>query len=64
MLKKITRLAKEAGETRVLRLLQVITNDDNKTNPKADVWYIFEPTLPITLSKVASLGLLASRPDV
>jgi hypothetical protein len=62
-LKIITRQAKEAGETRILQLLRVITNDDTRTNPIGDVWFVLKPAVPMTLLKVSSLGLLAGRPD-
>lgn len=49
-LKTLARITEDAGEERIVRLLEVITDDPRGQNRQADVWFVFTPFVARTLA--------------
>lgn len=43
-MEEVTQRAKDAGEERILRLVEVISDDVEGSNREGDVWFVLEPT--------------------
>ncbi|KAH7142305.1 kinase-like domain-containing protein [Fusarium sp. MPI-SDFR-AT-0072] len=57
-LETLAALSQRKNETRLLRLIDVITDDVRSTNKIADVWFVQEPAAQGTLSTNLAAGLL------
>ncbi|KAK2671568.1 Protein kinase domain [Fusarium oxysporum f. sp. vasinfectum] len=51
ILETLTQLADDADEDRIVRLIEVITDDPNAANKSADVWFVLTPFTPKTLAQ-------------
>ncbi|KAG7403530.1 MAP kinase kinase kinase mkh1 [Fusarium oxysporum f. sp. raphani] len=49
VIETLTLLATAAKEERIVRLVEVITDDPNATNKAADIWFVLTPFTPRTL---------------
>ncbi|PCD21230.1 STE protein kinase [Fusarium graminearum] len=49
VIETLTQLANAAKEERIVRLVEVITDDPNATNKAADIWFVLTPFTPKTL---------------
>jgi hypothetical protein len=56
-LQLLSALSQRKKETRLLRLIEVITDDVRSTNKIADVWFVQEPAAQGTLSTILAAGL-------
>ncbi|KAK5991493.1 MAP kinase kinase kinase mkh1-like protein [Cladobotryum mycophilum] len=59
-LRILTELADAANEDRILRLLEVITDDPVGNNRSADVWFVLYPAVAKTLNNVVDGPLLSA----
>jgi phosphoribosylanthranilate isomerase len=55
VIKAITQLAEEAGEERILKLVQVVSDDVKGNNKYGDVWYVLD-LVATSLVKVVQDG--------
>lgn len=51
MIKTLIQLANTAKKERIMRLIEVITDNLNATNKAANIWFILTPFTPKTLHK-------------
>lgn len=59
-MESLTRLATSAGEERIMRLVEIITDDHTRRNLTTDVWFALEPAVEGTL---AAVELQANTPQ-
>ncbi|KAI9155687.1 MAP kinase-interacting serine/threonine-protein kinase 1 [Paramyrothecium foliicola] len=62
-LETLTRLAEENDESRILRLLEVLTDDAKGANSAADVWFVLEPAVADTLFSMALKNVFSDGHD-
>ncbi|KJZ72142.1 hypothetical protein HIM_08407 [Hirsutella minnesotensis 3608] len=48
-LRNLTKLADDADKDSILRLLEIITDDPSGSNHSADVWFVLDPAVAMTL---------------
>lgn len=60
-MESLTKLVESAGEHRLLRLVEVISDDVTGANPSADMWFVLEPAIGNIL--IDMVGPWASRSD-
>lgn len=56
-MEELTQLAKDADEDRILKLVEVISDDVEGSNRQADVWFVLEPVVTPLLTVVQRGGL-------
>lgn len=59
-LEMLASLAESHDEKRLLRLVEMITDDAQGANRTADLWFVLEPAVANTLFSISVKGLLAA----
>lgn len=62
-LEMLASLAESHDENRLLRLIEMITDDAKGANSTADLWFVLEPAVADTLYSISVKGLLAARDE-